>query len=77
MAERECRCAGIGCADCKKILVENINSHLAPIQKKYHEIKDRPDYLYDILKAGSAKASVVAQATMAEVREKAGLLPLT
>ena len=75
-AERECRCAGIGCADCKKILVENINAYLAPIQKKYHEIKDKPDYLYDVLKVGCAKASEIAKATMAEVREKTGLLPL-
>ncbi len=77
MIDKECRCAGIGCGDCKKIIIENINANLAPIQQRYNEIKKHPDDLYDILKAGRLKASAVAQATMAEVRKKTGLLPLT
>jgi tryptophanyl-tRNA synthetase len=32
MVDVECRRAGIGCVDCKKLLAENINAHLAPFR---------------------------------------------
>ncbi|MEN6434201.1 MAG: tryptophan--tRNA ligase, partial [Anaerolineaceae bacterium] len=34
MVNRECRVAGIGCVDCKKILAQNINTHFEPFRAK-------------------------------------------
>jgi tryptophanyl-tRNA synthetase len=65
---RECRTAAIGCLDCKKLLAQHLNAHLAPIQERRKPYEQNPQRVWDILEAGTAKARQVAQATMAEVR---------
>ena len=65
---RECRTAEIGCLDCKKLLAQHLNAHLAPIQERRKPYEQNPQRVWDILEAGTAKARQVAQATMAEVR---------
>ncbi len=65
---RECRTAEIGCLDCKKLLAQHLNVHLAPIQERRKPYEQNPQRVWDILEAGTAKARQVAQATMAEVR---------
>lgn len=65
---RECRTAEIGCLDCKKLLAQHLNAHLAPIQERRKPYEQNPQRVSDILEAGTAKARQVAQATMAEVR---------
>ena len=69
----ECRKAGIGCVDCKKLLAKNMNEALAPIRAKRVELAARPDYVKEVLDDGAKRARVVAQATMQEVRQKMGL----
>jgi tryptophanyl-tRNA synthetase len=69
----ECRKAGIGCVDCKKLLAKNMNQALAPIRAKRAELAARPDYVKEVLDDGAKHASVIAQATMQEVRQKMGL----
>jgi len=66
--KRECRTADIGCLDCKKLLAQHLNAHLAPIQERRKPYEENPQRVWDILEAGTAKARKVAQATMAEVR---------
>ncbi|MGP8080490.1 MAG: tryptophan--tRNA ligase [Dehalococcoidales bacterium] len=69
----ECRKAGIGCVDCKKLLAKNMNRALAPLRAKRVELAARPGYIKDILDDGAARARVIARATMQEVRQKIGL----
>jgi tryptophanyl-tRNA synthetase len=68
-----CRSAGIGCIDCKKILIKNVFSCLEPIWKRRQELISRPDTLRDIAIKGSKKASIVAEETMQSVRQIMGL----
>jgi len=73
MVNTECRRAGIGCVDCKKLLAKNINAHLAPLREKRNELAQRPDEIWDVLKDGGNRARVIAEQTMSEVREAIGL----
>jgi tryptophanyl-tRNA synthetase len=68
-----CATAGIGCIDCKKILLKNIFRVLEPIWKRRNELINSPDILYDIVKSGSEKAKMTARETMQLVREAIGL----
>jgi tryptophanyl-tRNA synthetase len=69
MVNVECRRAGIGCVDCKKLLAKNLNAHLEPFRAKRAEIASKPDYVDDILNDGAKRACVIAEQTITEVRE--------
>jgi tryptophanyl-tRNA synthetase len=73
MVNRECRRAGIGCVDCKKLLAKNINASLAEFREKRAEIARDTDKVYDILVDGGKRAREIAKVTMREVREAVGL----
>jgi tryptophanyl-tRNA synthetase len=68
-----CRTAGIGCIDCKKVLIKNLFSILEPIWEKRNDLLDKPDMLEDILESGSQKAGKAASETMKEVRTAVGI----
>jgi tryptophanyl-tRNA synthetase len=68
-----CRTAGIGCIDCKKILIKNIFKVLEPIWQKRKIFLEKPDDLEDIISAGSKKAEKTASETMALVRRAMNL----
>ncbi|MHC1740327.1 MAG: tryptophan--tRNA ligase [Anaerolineaceae bacterium] len=72
MINIECRRAGIGCVDCKKILAENINQNLAELRERRNQLAARPDEVWDILHDGDKRARVIAEATMVEVRKAVG-----
>lgn len=69
MVNVECRRAGIGCVDCKKLLAKNLNAHLEPFRAKRAEIASKPDYVNDVLSDGAKRACVIAEKTIQEVRE--------
>ena len=69
----ECRAAGIGCVDCKKLLAKNMNESLAPLRAKRQELAAKPDYINKVLADGAERARVIARETMKEVRHKIGL----
>lgn len=69
----ECIRAGIGCLDCKKILLENLVKGLKPIQEKRKELVKKPNYIYDVLNDGYKRAKEIAHKTMDEVYTKIGL----
>lgn len=73
MINVECRRAGIGCVDCKKILAKNLNQNLAPFRERRMDLAQNEDHIWEILRDGSQRASKIAQNTMAEVREAIGL----
>ncbi len=73
MVNVECRRAGIGCVDCKKLLARNLNATLEPFRARRAEYANQPDKVWDILHDGAQRASVIAEQTMCEVREAIGL----
>ena len=64
-----CRTAGIGCLDCKRVMIKHVLAALAPIRARRAELRQRPDTVPHVLADGNARARAVAEATMAEVRE--------
>ncbi len=68
-----CTTASIGCVDCKGRLVDNLNNHFAGYVERRAELVAHPERVKEILYAGAAKARVMAQKTMEEVRAKMGL----
>jgi len=73
MVDVECRRAGIGCVDCKKLFAKNLNAHLAPFREKRAELAKRPDDIWDTLQDGDTRARVIAEQTMSEVKAAIGL----
>ena len=69
MVNVECRRAGIGCVDCKKLLAKNMNQHLEPFRARRAEFASRPGYVQDVLEDGAKRAHAIAEKTMEEVRE--------
>lgn len=69
-----CRSAEIGCIDCKKRLAKNITALLKPLQQKKIELAKNPDYIHQVLHDGGLRARAIIQKTVAEVREKMGLI---
>jgi tryptophanyl-tRNA synthetase len=67
--------AGKGYGDFKGDVAEAVVELFAPVRTRFAELSADPGYLDDVLAAGRARASVVAEATMAAVRERVGLLP--
>ncbi len=73
MVNTECRRAGIGCVDCKKLLAKNLNASLAPFRARRIELEKNPDVVWDVLHDGARRARVIAEKTMEEVRAAVGL----
>jgi tryptophanyl-tRNA synthetase len=68
MINVECRRAGIGCVDCKKMFAENLNKALEPFRAKRAELAAQPDLVPAILADGARRARAIAEKTMEEVR---------
>jgi tryptophanyl-tRNA synthetase len=68
-----CRTAGIGCIECKKILIGNVFKIMEPIWAKRNELLNNPKILNEIAQRGTDKARKVAEETMGLVREAIGL----
>jgi tryptophanyl-tRNA synthetase len=68
-----CRSAGIGCIECKGWAADALVQVLLPMQERRKKYEDNPRLAWDILEAGSAAASQVADATMKDVRASIGM----
>lgn len=64
-----CRTAGIGCVDCKKVVIGEINTLLAPIREKREKLLQQPHVLKEIIEKGNKKAESFASAAMQEVKK--------
>ena len=71
--ERECRTAGIGCVECKRLLAEGINRELAPLRERRTALSKNPGYVAEVLADGARRAHAIASETIVEVRGKMGL----
>jgi tryptophanyl-tRNA synthetase len=69
----QCRTAGWGCIDCKKVLFESMDRELAPIRERAKEIEANPSRLEEMLAAGATHAREVARETLREAKELMGL----
>jgi tryptophanyl-tRNA synthetase len=67
------RTARTGCVDTKKLLAERIIAHYAPARETYRELMDDQPRLRKILDECAERVRPIAEATMAEVRERMGL----
>jgi tryptophanyl-tRNA synthetase len=67
------RTARTGCVDMKQLLADRIVRHYAPARERYLDLLARPDELDGILEAGADRVRPLAEATMADVRERMGL----
>ena len=70
----QCRSAGWGCLDCKRVLSQGIEEKFAPMRERAAALQEDPAQVHAILQAGADRARAVAQTTMAEVRERMGFL---
>ncbi len=70
---QECSSAGIGCLDCKKILLKHMFKELEPVQDRQKELQGKKDYIYEILSDGKKRAKIIAEKTMDDVYEKIGI----
>ena len=68
-----CRTAGWGCIDCKKVLHQSMDAELTPIRRRAAEIEANPLIVDDALAAGAAHCREIARETMGEVKERMGL----
>jgi tryptophanyl-tRNA synthetase len=66
---QDCRTAALGCVDCKKLFARNLNQNLEPFRARRAELEKRPDYVYSVLEDGARRARIIAEKTIAEVRE--------
>lgn len=64
----ECRTAGIGCVECKKIMARNLVEGLAPIREKRRELEADPERVREIVAQGNRRAARVAGRTLEKVR---------
>jgi tryptophanyl-tRNA synthetase len=74
VASLEERFAGTGYGDFKAALADLLVDKLTPIRERYEELMGDPGELSRILSAGAKRAADVAEATLADVRARVGLL---
>ncbi|HEX7410317.1 MAG TPA: tryptophan--tRNA ligase [Candidatus Binatia bacterium] len=68
-----CRTAGIGCLECKRIMIKHVVAELGPMSQRRAELEARPAAVLEALEHGNEQAREAAVATMKEVREAMGL----
>jgi tryptophanyl-tRNA synthetase len=69
----QCRTAGWGCIECKKVLFESMERELAPIRERAAEIRAEASSLDEMLNDGAERARAVARETIREAKELMGL----
>lgn len=75
MVNTECRRAGIGCFDCKKLVADALIARIEPVRVKLEDYLARPGEIREVLKNGAGRARVVARQTMEEVRSAIKFAP--
>lgn len=70
----QCRSAGWGCIECKRTLFESMERELQPIRSRAEALTANPALVTEALDAGAERARTIARTTMAEVKERMGLV---
>jgi tryptophanyl-tRNA synthetase len=71
----QCRSAGWGCIECKKVLGESMETELVPIRTRAELLRNEPGRLDDALATAATKCRAIAKETMREVRDRMGFAP--
>ncbi len=71
----QCRSAGWGCLDCKRVLADNMVATLAPLRERALDLAAHPGRVTAILAEGAATARRLAAETMRDVTHRMGFLP--
>lgn len=71
---QQCRTAGWGCLDCKRVLADHIIAELTPIRERAVALQADPAGVRATLRAGAERARAIAQRTMRDVRRRMGFL---
>ncbi|CAF1005794.1 unnamed protein product [Didymodactylos carnosus] len=64
---------GLNTKEFKEKLIKIIIEHFKPFRIKYLELMNDHSYIYDVLQQGQAKAAVIADQTLNEVKQTMGL----
>lgn len=70
-----CRTAGWGCLDCKRVLADNMIETLAPIRERAVQLAGHPADVFDVLHDGAVAARRLAVDTLDVVTDRMGFLP--
>ena len=73
MIRQGCTGATLGCVDCKKIFLKNLEAFLTPLQERRAVLDANPARVDEILAHGNERARAFACQTMSLVREKMGV----
>ena len=68
-----CTTAGIGCIDCKKPLIDSINTEQQIMIERARQFEEDPGLVHSIIQEGSERARLVARETLEEVKESIGI----
>jgi tryptophanyl-tRNA synthetase len=68
----QCSTAGWGCIDCKKVLLESMETELVPIRTRAEQLRAEPALVDDALATGANRCRATARETMQGVRERMG-----
>jgi len=71
----QCRTAGWGCIECKRVLADNMVTTLTPIRARALELAAHPEQVTAVLAAGAETARRLAAETMRGVSDRMGFLP--
>ena len=74
--DHNCRTAGFGCIDCKKVLYNNMMEEIGPIQQRVRDLNANSGYIPDVLKSAAKRCEAIVCVVMDEVREKIGVKPV-
>ncbi len=69
---RECRRAGIGCLECKNVVIDSLLRLFSPYWEKRALYEKNPAQVWAILEEGNSRARRAAQKTMEAVRSAVG-----
>lgn len=68
----QCRAGELACVPDKKHLSQILADKLAPIRERREKISKDPNFVWDVIRDGDARAHKVAQVTMDQVRSAMG-----
>ena len=69
------RTARTGCVDTKMLLAERVLDRFAEARERYRQLKAKPGYVEEVLRAGAERLAPQAAETLAECHERMGLGP--
>ena len=76
MVDANCRSAGWGCLDCKRVLADHVIAELTPIRNRGDALRADPASVDRAIARGAERARALASETIKGVEERMGFLPL-